>query len=78
MFSDRGLFPVLFVAEIILTRIQEFFRIAVGIGRPLMRDSGVVSDYVLSRFDPGEREKIMKYGFPVIPKLIQGLMDIKH
>jgi hypothetical protein len=43
-----------------------------------MRDSGVVSDYVLSRFDPGEREKIMKYGFPVIVRLIQGLMDIKY
>jgi hypothetical protein len=43
-----------------------------------VRDSGVVSDYVLSRFDRGEREEIMKYAFPVIPRLIKGLMDIKH
>ena len=43
-----------------------------------MRDSGVVSDYVLSQFGPGEREKIMKYVFPVIPQIIKRLVDIKY
>ena len=36
-----------------------------------MRKPGVVTDYVLSTFDFGEWEKIMKDAFPVIPELIK-------
>jgi hypothetical protein len=43
-----------------------------------MRDSGVVTDYVLSQFDYGEWEKIMKEVFPVIPELIKEFGDFKH
>lgn len=33
---------------------DNFYRLSVGIGRPLQRDSTVVSDYVLSKFDDQE------------------------
>jgi hypothetical protein len=43
-----------------------------------MRDSGVVTAYVLSGFDYGEWDKIMKEAFPAIPELIKEFGDFKH
>ena len=53
-------------------------RIAVGIGRPQSRDPDVVAAYVLDHFQPFEKEKIIKEVVPVIPEIINGLVNIKH
>lgn len=50
-------------------------RIAIGIGRPIERDSKAVSDYVLSPFTNRQREILLQTAYPQVLELI---MDIRE
>lgn len=52
---------------------KDFTRIGVGIGRPVSRDSQVVSDYVLGKFTPAENKIIKEKSLQLV---IQKLKEI--
>lgn len=45
---------------------KDFYRIGIGIGRPVSRDSSDVSKYVLSRFTSYEKEKLQRESLPQV------------
>ncbi|GAV46453.1 hypothetical protein ZYGR_0A00440 [Zygosaccharomyces rouxii] len=58
-------------------RNDNFYRLSVGIGRPPQRDSTVVSDYVLSKFDERELEILQTKSFKTAWERIGHLVNNK-
>lgn len=51
-----------------------FYRLAVGIGRPRERDPATVSDYVLGKFTPAEKEVLSTASLDIALAKLKGLI----
>lgn len=53
---------------------SDFYRLAIGIGRPLQRDSHSVAEYVLERFTPQDLDILRQESFGKASKLVNNLL----